>query len=171
MALLHLEIGDAVAQQAADAVGLFEDGDGVAGARELLRGGEAGGSGTDDGDAFAGAHRRRLGLDPAFGEGAIDDGLLDVLDGDGRLVDAEHAGGFAGRGAEAAGEFGEVIGGVQLARGFAPAAAIDQVVPIGNEVGQRAAGVAEGHAAIHAARALRAHVLFGGTAGRFRTNR
>ena len=112
VALFHFEIWDAVAQQAADAVGFFEDGDGVSGARELLRGGEPGGSGTYYGDAFAGAHGGRLGVDPTFGEGAIDDGLLDVLDGHGRLVDSEHAGGFAGRGAQAAGEFGEVIGGV-----------------------------------------------------------
>ena len=57
-ALLHLEIGDAVAEQAADAVGFFEDRHPVAGAAELLRGGQARGSGADHGDAFAGAVRR-----------------------------------------------------------------------------------------------------------------
>ena len=40
--LFHFEIGDAVAQQAADAIGLFEEGDAMAGARELLRGGQPG---------------------------------------------------------------------------------------------------------------------------------
>ncbi len=40
-ALLHLEVGDAVAEQAADAVGPLEDGDGVAGARQLLGAGQA----------------------------------------------------------------------------------------------------------------------------------
>ena len=39
---LHLEIGNAVAQQPADAVGFLEHDDGVAGARELLRAGEPG---------------------------------------------------------------------------------------------------------------------------------
>ena len=53
--LLHLEIRDAVAQQAADAVALLEYGDGVSGARELLRGGQTGGARSDDGDALAGA--------------------------------------------------------------------------------------------------------------------
>jgi hypothetical protein len=52
--LLHFEIGDAVAQQAADAVVLFEHGDGVAGARQLLRGGQAGRTGADHGHALAG---------------------------------------------------------------------------------------------------------------------
>ena len=66
-----------------------------------------------------------------------------------------------GRRADAAGELREVVGGVQLAHGFLPAAAIDQVIPVGNDVGQRAAGMAEGHAAIHAARALRAQLSSG----------
>ena len=65
-----------------------------------------------------------------------------------------------GRGADAAGEFGEVVGGVQLAHRLLPAAAVDQVVPIGNDVGERAAGMAEGHAAIHAARGLRSQMVF-----------
>ena len=52
-----------------------------------------------------------------------------------------------------------------------PAAAVHQIVPVGNEVVQRAAGVAEGHAAIHAARALRADASLPGTAGRSRTSR
>ena len=54
VALLHLELGDAVAQQAADAVGALEHHDVVAGARELLRGGEPGGPGADDRDPLAG---------------------------------------------------------------------------------------------------------------------
>ena len=63
--LLHLEVGDAVAQQAADAVVALVDGDGVAGARELLGGGEAGGAGADDGDGLAGEALRRVRLHPA----------------------------------------------------------------------------------------------------------
>ena len=94
---------------------------------------------------------------------------LDVLDGDGRGVDAEDAGAFAGGRADAAGEFGEVIGLVQAVEGFLPQAAIDQVVPFGDQVVDRAAGghaaeqragVAERHAAIHAARALLAQLRF-----------
>ena len=46
--LLHLEVGDAVAQQAADAVVLLEHGDVVAGARELCA--AAGRAGADHGD-------------------------------------------------------------------------------------------------------------------------
>ena len=44
---------------------------------------------------------------------------------------------------------------------LAPLAAIHQVVPVGNDVPQRAAGVAERNAAVHAARALRLQ-FFGG---------
>ena len=93
----------------------------------------------------------------------VDDGALVVLDGDGRLDDAEHAGAFAGSGADAAGELREVVGLVQALERLLPAAAEDQVVPLGNQVVDRAAaghagndvaGVAERRAAVHAARAL-----------------
>ena len=47
-ALLHLELGDAVAQQATDAVRLLVDGHRVAGAVQLIGRSEAGGPGPDD---------------------------------------------------------------------------------------------------------------------------
>ena len=94
-------------------------------------------------------------MDKALFEGVIRDGLLDQLDGDRRLVDAEHAGRLAGRGTDASGELGEVVGGVQLANRIAPLAVEDEVIPIGDEIGEGAAGMAERDAAIHAAGALR----------------
>ena len=45
---LHLEVRDAVAEQSADAIGALEDRDEMAGARELLRAGQARRSGTND---------------------------------------------------------------------------------------------------------------------------
>ena len=42
-----------------------------------------------------------------------------------------------------------------------PAVVVDEIVPVGDEVVDRAAGVAEGHAAIHAASALLALLFFG----------
>ena len=109
LVFLELEVGNAVHQQAARTIGPLEDGDRVAGAIELLRRGEAGGSAADDGDLLAGARRRRLGDDPAFVEAAIGDRHFDLLDRDRIFVDAEHAGVFARRGADAAGELGEVV--------------------------------------------------------------
>src|SRR5258706_806052 len=44
----ELEVGDAVGEQAADAVGALEDGDVVAGFVELCGGAQAGGAGADD---------------------------------------------------------------------------------------------------------------------------
>ena len=49
--LLHLEVGDAVAQQPADAVALLEHDDRMARARELLRAGEPGRARAHDRDA------------------------------------------------------------------------------------------------------------------------
>src|ERR1035441_6046510 len=91
---------------------------------------------------------------PALFPGAVDDGFFNVLDSDGGFVDAEYAGGFTRRWADAAGELGEIIGGVQDATGFLPTAVKDKIVPVGNDVGDGATGVAEGDAAIHAACAL-----------------
>ena len=104
---------------------------------------------------------RQLGMDPALHEAALDDALFDLLDRHRRLVDAQHAGGFARRGTNPAGELREIVGRVQRAHRFFPAALVHQVVPVGNEVVQRAARVAERHAAIHAARALRPQLLLG----------
>ena len=42
-----------------------------------------------------------------------------------------------------------------------PAVAVDEVVPVGDQVAQRAAVVAEGHAAFHAAGALVAQLALG----------
>src|SRR5580658_5334498 len=150
----ELEVGNAVAEQAADAVVLLVDRDGVSGAAQLLRGGQAGRPAAHDGDALSGVLLGRLGADPALVPGAVDDGALNQLDRNGRSVDAEHARGLAGSGADAAGELGEVVGGVQTLAGALPAALVNEVDPVGDEVVNGAAGVAEGDAAIHAASAL-----------------
>src|SRR6185369_3655801 len=157
--LLHLEVGNAVAQQSADAVVALEERHVVAGARELLRARHAGGPGADHGDLLAGLLFRQLGHDPAFLEGVVDDVLLDVLDRDRVVVDVEDAGFLARRRTDAAGEFGEVVRRVQALDRVLPAVPIDEVVPVGNDVPERATLVAEGNAAIHAARALDAELI------------
>jgi hypothetical protein len=99
--------------------------------------------------------------DPPFGEAAIDDRVLDVLDRDGRVRDAEHARAFARRGAGSARELGEVVRLVKALERVAPTSAVNEIVPFGNQVVDRAAVVrlTERHAAVHAARALIAQML------------
>ena len=97
-------------------------------------------------------------LDPALLPAAIDDRAFDRFDGHRIVVDVERARGLAGRGADAAGEFGEVVGRVQHVERVLPAVAADQLVPVGDQVVDRTAVVAERDAAIHAARALLAHL-------------
>ena len=154
MALLHLELGDAVAQQPADAVGPLEHDDVVPGARELLRGGQTGRARADDRDLAAGPHGRHHRRDPPFRPRPFDDLDLDLLDGDRVLADAEHARRLARRRAQATGELGEVVGGVEPLDRVAPVVAVDEVVPVGDEVAERAAVVAERDAAVHAAPGL-----------------
>ena len=57
--LFHLEVGNAVAKQAAGLGEFLEDMHVVAGARELLRAGKPRGAGADHRDLLAGLVRRR----------------------------------------------------------------------------------------------------------------
>ena len=114
----------------------------------------AGRAGADDGDALAGLVRGHQRLDPALFPAAIDDRAFDRLDGHRVVVDVQRARRLAGRGADAAGELREIVGRVQDLERVLPAVAADQIVPVGDEVVDRAAVVTERNAAIHAARAL-----------------
>ena len=153
--LLKLEVRDAVTHQATDGVVLLVDDDSVASAGELLCGGEAGRAGADDGDRLVGQTLRRQRLDVVQIPCLVDDGLLVKLDHGRRLVDAKHAGLLAQGRADAAGDFGEVVGHGQTVVGVFPLALTNQVVPLGNQVTQRASGHAERGATIHAAGRLR----------------
>ena len=88
---------------------------------------------------------------------------LILANGDLRLMDAAGAGAFTGRGTYPAGEFREAVGHQQTLRRRFPLAAVEQVVPFGNQVVKRTAGgqasdhqtaVAEGHGTAHAPRRL-----------------
>src|SRR5262245_52988477 len=157
--LLHLELGNPVAQEAPDAVGALEDDHPVPGAVELVRGGETRGPRADDGHALAGPGGGWLWGDPAVLERVLDDGDLDRLDRHGVVVDAEHARAFTRRRTQAARPLREVVGGVQPVDGLAPAVAVHEVVPVRNDVAERAALVAEGDTAVHAARRLLLEIL------------
>src|ERR1700760_4461219 len=85
----------------------------MSGGIELICCRQPGGAGADDGDLLAGAQGWGCGLHETLVEGYFDDMLLDFLDGDGRLVDAQHAAALTGSGTDAAGELGEIIGGAQ----------------------------------------------------------
>src|SRR5256885_13158828 len=106
---------------------------------------------ADDRNLLSGFGRRWLRLHPALLEGAVGDRALDGLDGDGVVVDVERAGGFARRRADPAGDFGEVVGGMEIARSLLPLVAIDEIVPVRDLIVDRTTGVAIGNATIHAA--------------------
>src|SRR3954453_15113824 len=153
--LLDLEVRNAEADQAAAGLVALVDRHRVAAAAQLLRGREAGRARADDRDAAAALEVRRPRRDPALVNRAVDDRDLDLLDRDRvALADLEHAGGLARRGAQLAGELGEVVGRVQLVDRLAPAVAVHEVVPVRDQVAERAAVVTERHPALHAARAL-----------------
>src|SRR6185369_6655755 len=107
--LLHLELRDAVSQQAAGLVGSLENGDGVSCPGQLLGNGQPGGPGPDNRNGLASQAIRCPWRDRSGVEGAVDRGDLDLFDGHGRLVDAEHASGLTRRRAQPTGELREVV--------------------------------------------------------------
>src|SRR5262249_5620145 len=139
---VHLEIGDTVSQQATDLRELLEHVHVVADPGELLSTGHPRRPGADDRNLFPGLERWRFRLDPSLREGTIGDRAFDGFDGDGIILDIERAGGLAWCGTDAAGYFGKIIGGMEVARRFLPLAAIDEIVPVRDLIVDRATGVA-----------------------------
>src|ERR1700738_5351464 len=116
---------------------------------------------ADNGDFFTRPDFGRLGTNEAFGETSLHDAVFNLLDGDRGLVDSQHARRLTRGWTNASGELGEIICRVKLAHGFFPAPVIHQIIPVWDEIVDRASAVAEGHAAIHAARALVSQLFFG----------
>src|SRR4029077_13121236 len=131
----------------------------VARTRELLGASETRRTGTHNRNLPIGLAGRGLWFDPAFRECAVDNRAFDGLDRDRRVLDVQRAGRFAWRWTHAPGDFWEVVGREQIARGFGPVAAVGEVVPVGDLVVDRTADVTIGDAAIHAARRLVARRL------------
>src|SRR5512134_662145 len=161
--LFHFEVRNPVAEQAADAIGLLEQRHAMAGARQLLRCRQPRRTGADDRHRLARFDYRQDRGHEAFVEAAVDDVPFDDADGDGLFVDAAHAGAFAGSRTETAGKFRKVVRAVQRLQRVIPAATINEVVPLGNQVDDGAAGVplAEGHAAVHTTGALDLEFVLG----------
>src|SRR3974390_657478 len=118
----------------------------VAGARELLRAGNARRTRADEGDFLARLLRRLFRLEP-LRDRIIRDCALHRFDGYWIVLEVERAPGVARRGTDPPGEIGEVVGRVQIACRFVPLATVDEVVPIRNLVVHRAAGRRAGDAA------------------------
>src|SRR5215210_519277 len=161
--LFDLVVGDAVPEEAPDPIVLLDNDRRVPGPIELLGRSEPGRTAPDDGYPLAGTllRRCRFGDDPSFLEGPVDYGELYLFYGDGLVVDGEDAGGLARGGAEHPREFGKVVGLVQAVYGLPPVLSVDEVVPVGDQVPQGAARVAERHAAVHAARGLALKLIVG----------
>ncbi len=154
VALLQLELGDAIPQQPADPVGPLVDHHGVTGAGQLLGRREPGRARPDDRDRLAGQPLGDLRRDPSLVPGPVDDLDLDLLDRDRIGIDAQHTRGLARRRTEPAGELREVVRRVQPLDRLLPVIPPDQVVPLRDQVAERAALMAERDPTVHAATGL-----------------
>jgi hypothetical protein len=132
--LFHLEVRNAVAQEAADAVVTLKHRDCVADTSELLSGGQPGGTTAHNRDSLVGDPGGRKWGHPPVRPGLLNDGRFHLLDGHGRLVDSENTRGLTRSGAELAGEFREIVGFVEPLNRPASVPATHQVIPFRNEV-------------------------------------
>ena len=160
----QLHIGDAVHQQPAGAILPLVNRDLVTALVEQVGNRKSRGTCADDCHRLAGACRGRHRVDGTTLIAVFHDGTLVLLDGHrvaGHMTAG--AGGLAQGGADPAGKLGVAVCGNQAVYRQVPLALIDQIVPLGDEVIQRAAAehpaqlhaaLAKGYAAIHAACAL-----------------
>lgn len=107
-------------------------------------------AGADHGDGLVGQALRRQWLDVVELPSLIDDRAFVVPDHRRRLVNTEHAGGLAQRGADAACDFGEVVRFGQAVVRVLPLLLAHEIVEFWDDVAQRAAAHAERRAAVHA---------------------
>src|SRR5690606_35594273 len=102
-------IGDAIAKQPADAIRALKERDVVPGLVELRCGGKARRARPDDGNPPPRPTGRHARLHPTLRKRALDDLLLDVLNGHRVLVDGQYTRRFTGRRTQTASELREVV--------------------------------------------------------------
>ena len=154
-----LEVWDTIAQQAADTIIFFKHSDGVTCTCELLRARQACWARTNHRNGFTGFVSGRLGHNPAFGPSFVNNCMLDGFDPNGIIIDVQCASRFARRGTNTPGKFWKIVSRVKHIQSTTPILAKYEVVPVGDDVVNRAAVITKRYAAIHAARRLFAGLL------------
>ena len=158
--LIQFHVGDAVHQQPARTVGLFQHSDLVAPVVQPVGAGQTGRAAANHRHPAAAAHSGRPGLHEPGGKAVLNQRQFVFPHGDRIPVEPAGAGRLAQSRADPAGEFGEIVGLEQTGQRMIPVAGVDTVVPFRDQVVQRAAGghpvehhagLAERHAAVHAA--------------------
>ena len=148
--LVELEVRDAVAEQSASSLILFEDGNHVTHLIERIGCSKSGRTGTNHSHRLSVSfgHAR---LDIPLAEGCLHDGALVLAIGRRLMVEAvEHTGLLTQCRTDATRKLGERIGARQQPVSLFPVAFIQRVVPLRCFVSQRTSPMAEGNATIHA---------------------
>ena len=157
-ALVQLEVRNAIAQQTARLLAGLKDRDAVAAAVQRIGSGQSCRTGSDD------SHPATIALDRTRADEIFREGVFGnrhfVFTVRGRFVlrQIEDAGFLAECRTDAPRKFRKRVGGGKQAVGHLPIATIEGIVPLGRLIAQGAGPMAEGHAAVHAARSLLAAV-------------
>ena len=116
---------------------------------QLGGGCQSGGTGTDDSDGLSGSLRWPAGSDDPFLKRTIDDRDFDILDGHRIGIDSQDARSFAGCGAKPACKFGEIVRREEPQQRLLPLIAVNEIVPVRNDIPERTTLVAERDTTIH----------------------
>ena len=159
-ALLHLELGDAVAQQPADAIGLLEHGDAVARAVQLRppRPARPGRTRPPPPSSRCARSAASGTIQPSSKARSTIASSIDLMVTGSLLMPSTHEPSH-GAGHSRPVNSGKLLVCVQALECRAPRVAVDQVVPVRDQVAERAALMAERDAAVHAARGLPGEVV------------
>ncbi|CAB5068169.1 unannotated protein [freshwater metagenome] len=89
----------------------------------------------------------------------INDRDLNLLDRHRVRINSQHTGGLARCRTKPARKLGKIVRCVQALDGFMPTVFVDQIIPIGNDVSERTAVIAERNTTIHAPAGLVLQVI------------
>ena len=133
----------------------------MASAGQLLSRSEASGAGANDCDAFFRFVWRYLRLYPTHLPALVNNRAFNRFDSDWLIGQIQRTGRLTRGRTNSAGEFGKVIRAMEDFDGFAPVALVNQIVPVRNDVVDRASVMAIRDTTIHATRPLFLEFVFG----------
>ena len=150
IAFFHLEFRYAVTKQSANAIGTLKNQHIVTNSSQLLRRGQARGPRANNNHSLACFLRRHLRRHPTFSPCSVNNFNFNLFDRHCIRVNAEHACRFARRRAQSPREFRKIICRMQALDRVSPISAIHKIIPVRDQVSERAPVIAERNSTVHA---------------------
>src|SRR5665647_541743 len=156
---VQFEIRDAVTQQTANFIILFENGHGMTCLVHKISDRKSGRSRANNGNFFTCPFLRDIGVNQVQVESMFDHGTLVLPDGNRLIMNGQHTGFFTRRRTYSSCKFREAVGFVQDIVSIIPVSTVNSIPPFRDVASYRTGPVAKRYAAIHAPRRLAYPIL------------